>query len=320
MTDRHITWENFERSMVLPAVPAVHVVKGEPQVALFADSDAARIGLRVATLPTEVAASPVAAVAVRWVWIDGQSFLSISVDRRELFKAFYLLSIEIADLIQVSKMAPDAALSSALDNWKELLRDVSVLTEERQLGLLGELWALEMLLNGEGTKALTYWVGPKGEPHDFRFRSTELEVKACRSVDRRHRISSLSQLLPSQGHLLYLLSLQFEPAASGRSLPEVVNALRTQLSGQGLAEFDGHLRSLGYRGEHEDHYRDRYRLRSLASVIPVDDTCPRLIPATLSAALPALLLTRVHSVTYEVVVDGLGALEGTETFTKVFSS
>jgi hypothetical protein len=87
------------------------------------------------------------------------------------------------------------ALESSLALWRALLQTSALLSEEKQVGLAGELWLLERLLRGLGPRALDAWVGPGGQSHDFRLGDFEFEVKATSGTRRVHMINGLNQSL-----------------------------------------------------------------------------------------------------------------------------
>src|SRR5262249_11355959 len=148
-----------------------------------------------------------------------------------------------------------------------------------RLGLTGELWMLNRLLSSMGPEAVDAWTGPQREPHDFRVRDVEFEVKSTRSVERVHLINGLTQLVPSLDRSLWLVSLQFEPAGlhAGQSLPEMLTEIRAALTvnARALQKFNDLLsRAYGQINLHADYYAERLQLRTPAQLVPIDSRCP----------------------------------------------
>jgi hypothetical protein len=244
--------------------------------------------------------------------------LEIGTDQEHLYREFFFLSLTIADMIQVGKRSPVEAFAQALGTWKELLQAATKMTDEQQLGLLGELWALRRMVVQNADRALDAWTGPRGEPHDFRTGKTEFEVKSTRSTSRTHVIHGLHQLVPSRGCRLYILSLQWEPAGAsdGWSLPTMVAEVRDLLaaSPSGASLFVRLLRDqLMYRDEDAPLYEERLRLRTAPRLIEVTAQLPSLTPPLISEAFGANA-PRISDVTYRLNVEGLGLDETEKRF------
>ncbi len=320
MPERHVTWENFQRAFVEPAVPALHPIAGTPDVLLFVDADARRMGLH-SEIPTgapEPGSSSHKAIEVRVVVSGGRRLMEVSTSVRQFFPQFFSVLTDLADRIQLHGRTPSVALAEALRDWQRLLQETSRLSIERQIGLMGELWLLDRLRRTLGPTAIDAWVGPTGEPHDFRLARHEFEVKSTVQASRTHVINGLTQLTPSLGHQLYIVSLQFAPAgaADGESLTEVVNRVREEFAAHGLTgTFDDRLSQCGYNAEDADGYAARFRLRTPAALIPVDERCPALTQTAVSDVLGSAVGCRIRDISYTVDLGELGSLDGTPEFT-----
>jgi hypothetical protein len=174
-------------------------------------------------------------------------------------------------------------------------------------------------------EAVLGWTGPTAEPHDFRLGNIELEVKSTRSRQHVHIINGLDQLQASQGLILSLLSLLFEPANTDDAfnLPSLVQDISSGLSPESrlVRTFEKLLRDgYGYRSSDESHYQARYRLRSLPLLMTVDETFPKLTRSELQQVIAPSDSGRIHQVSYSLNVEGLGFLEGTQEFAQIFGS
>lgn len=267
--------------------------------------------------------SPLAEVSVEELHVEGKGRLAvISTGRHGLYREFFLFLLAVADRIHVEKQPVIDAIGDCLRSWKELLRGISRMTRDEELGLYGELWTLERLCTSLGPKALQAWTGPLREVHDFRRANNEFEVKTTLRNERVHCISSLAQLTPSPGRELYLLSLQVEAAGMefGSSLVNMVERVRKLLSrDRRLATkfeellFDG----TAYREEHRDCYEDRFSLRSPAMLVKVSEKFPRITRELLDDSLGRGTSPRIRSVAYEIHVDGLGVEDGQRGFNRL---
>lgn len=323
-TDRHLEWRNFRR-LIEDGIPAAQPVSGSPAVVVFVSEGGARIGLR-APIPADakVPASPLADIDVRTTKTPGEPegalLLEVSTSATRLFAEFYGLLEDLADRIQLRGVPPVAALAETISNWKALLRPAERLSEEQQIGLLGELWLLERLIRADGPSAVHAWTGPLAEPHDFRRGVHEIEVKSTRSRGRVHMISSLEQLQPSPDRELYLLSLQFEPAGTGGwSLPEQVDSIRSLLnqSLELLETFEqGLLVGWRYADIHAGGYQDRFTFRVRPMLVAVTSGFPKITSQALDAMI-GVEAKRITDIQYRLDVAGLGVMEGSAEFAAI---
>ena len=315
------TWEEFALHLGSPA-PIVVRLRGQPAVDLFGDSNGERIGLRVRSsdLTREsLPDSPFTALQIELVHLEEGDHLEVATSTNDLFPYFFAFALSIADGVQLDGATPGGALRRSLRDWRSLFEQLALLTPERQLGLLGELWMLDRLMDLHGAAALDAWTGPKREAHDFRVGQHEFEVKATSSERRSHLISGDSQLVASPGHDLYLLSLQFAAGGPGaRSLQDVIEAARDRMAVLHLgSRFDDVLEStFQLLPSTLGHYKNRLQLRSPPCLVPVDETFPRITHDDM-LSLQHLEMARVSDVRYRVDVDGLGWEDGTPEFLAV---
>ncbi len=319
---RHLTWENFH-GMIAAGVPAIHRVAGAPLVDIFVAERGLRIGLRTPLSgDTSAPPSPLTAVSVQVAWYEGVRYLEVTTSQDQLYPEFYSFATTLADRIQLRAEAAIEAFTSALASWSELLQPVTVLSIDRQLGLFGELWVLDRVIESRGARALESWTGPLGEPHDFRFGKRELEVKATINPTRSHIIDGENQLLASPDCSLCLLSIQLEPAGiGGSSLAELVMAVRGHL-GKSPAEvrrLDEILPAVGYRIVDSGLYQHRWQLRSTPYLIVVDEQCPRITRADLEEINPVTSV-RISEVHYRINVEGMGEPFEGQVVVNAFSS
>ncbi len=313
------SWEDFHRDYLDPGLPHRLVVRASPGVYAFTDAAAARLGARF-ELPSSAPGSDPSAleqIVIADVSADGRRWLEISTTSSALYENFYRLIGQISEGV-LAGAEPQLALSEAVSLWDSLLERAKVLSEERQAGLFGELLLLERLLRADVPNAVSTWVGPDRQAHDFRSGEFEFEVKTTSGAKRIHTINGLGQLVPSLGCRLYLLSMQTTEAGSGgRSLPELVDEVRALVPAGDVKGFDARVQASGYVERHRAHYARRRRLRTDMVLIPVEDGVPRIVPEALSS-LPALYAPdRIRSVVYEIDVTSLGHVDGSTEFLAV---
>lgn len=316
---RHLGWDAFQ-VLIDAGPPAVERIAGEPQVELFTDPQGSRIGFRTPSLGVALPPSPLTEIDIETVtFSDGEPVIEVSTRNRPLYRDFYALSCAVADRLQVDHLPIDRAITDALEAWAALLEQLVVLSIEKQLGLLGELWVLERIGDATGfDRAITAWKGADAEEHDFSLAAVDLEVKTTSSERRLHMISGLSQLVPNPGRPLNLVSIQLTGAGAGEgwTLADRVEELGSRIRAYGANvedTFRARLVQAGWQDSHAAHYRRRFALRSDPVLVPVDDACPAIVPSTLDS-LGADRLSRVVHVAYRIDVTGLGFPDGSPEF------
>lgn len=173
------------------------------------------------------------------------------------------------------------------------------LSPEAQVGLMGELWMLNRLLDSSlGEDALRCWQGPMRAAQDFHIRGGAIEVKSTAGGGGfLAKINSIEQL-DTDRTPLYLGALRFEERDDGQSLVDVVARLRDRLTETGHRRtLDSLLLILGYLDEHAQHYGRVLALKE-AGGFHATDEMPRLRRANLPAA--------VRSAAYVLDLDALG--------------
>ena len=318
-TARHLSWEHFD-DMIRRGVPAIHRVIGEPLVDIFIDGGGWRIGLRTPChAAADVPPSPVAAITLDTIMFEGNRLLEVSTQERRLYAEFYSFCVSLADRLQLHHEDVISAVLATLANWRELLRPVGALSIDRQLGLAGEVWLLGCLVEKTGPESVDFWVGPRGEQHDFRLQDVEVEVKVTLSPTRSHFINGELQLMPSPDHALWILSLQLEPAGRGGiSLPEMIDHLFEIVAPNPmmLDQLGKLLGSVDYRDADRRLYGERWQFRTNPLLLPVDDRCPKITRTDLNA-LPGGVSHRISDIHYRINVEGLGHPAASDEFQRV---
>lgn len=208
---------------------------------------------------------------------DGSTWCQVAISFDGNVSDLYAFFCGIADRVQLGHEDFAAAVDSALDSMAGILAARRGLSHERQVGLFGELAALFAI-----TKATTAesaersWKGPESEEHDFVLENADVEVKTTASERREHWISTATQLAPSKGRRLSLLSLQVTAAAPGTgvTLPGVVALLRAEMKAS--TRFEAKLKNAGYFDEDADLYASEWTLRTEPCFFDVTPMFPAL--------------------------------------------
>jgi len=155
------------------------------------------------------------------------------------------------------------AFIGRVSDWQSFMsRKRRPLSSERQLGLMGELWFLDRLMQTRlGAAAVDCWQGPLHSAQDFLVGAGAVEVKS--SLTGRTflaRINSLEQL-DADRTPLFLAALRFDVVDDGTDLVGMVAHLRERMAEAGLSRvFEALLLLSGYEDDHAEHYRRKLGL------------------------------------------------------------
>jgi Putative PD-(D/E)XK family member, (DUF4420) len=234
-----------------------------------------------------------------------RAWAELLINDPEVFRRALSVVWRIADRIQLEHLEFATAVVATLADFRELLEGVSGLSSERELGLFGELTVLDCLISGmSGSEALAAWRGPNGDEHDFDLGCGDLEVKSTTSEKRIHWIGSLSQLDPSPGRRLWLLSMQLTTGlGEAVTIAELIGKLRSRLVGADRDLFEKKIYAAGWRDGYAPKIRRRFRLRSTPVLLPVDPDFPALTQDRVAAA--GMPLSRLREIAYSIDVAGL---------------
>jgi hypothetical protein len=313
-------WGGFQERILVKKDARIHRCHSNPFVDLFYDGSKNRIGLMVQIRPADDVPEPLTRlenIYVEKVHRSPEWFVSVSINKEELFQPFYGLMRKMAETVIENRAAPFPALLREVRTLEELLKKRASLSIEKQLGLFGELTVLRRVLLNIPSSSSDCWMGPASDSHDFRLSEIELEVKTALSAQRAHTIHGFRQLMPSEKHQLALVSVLLARTVQddGESLPELVSAVSEIIRGKGQSdkEFSDKVSKVGYEKEDADLYQDRYVLRQPLLYAPIEIGFPKITWATIQQAL-GFEAPRIADLQYDLRVDGLGPEEGQEGF------
>jgi hypothetical protein len=234
-----------------------------------------------------------------------RAWAELLIDDPDVFRRALPVVWRIADRIQLEQVSFADAVVATLADFRELLEGAPVLSSDREVGLFGELTVVDCLVSTlAGAQAVAAWRGPNGDEHDFDLGGGDLEVKSTLSEKRIHWIGSLSQLEPTPGRPLWLLSVQLTTGlADALTTADLVAKLRSRLVGADHETFEKKLYSAGWRDKYHATMRRRFRLRSTPLLLPVNEGFPALTQARIAAI--GMPVARLREVAYLIDVAGL---------------
>lgn len=318
--DRHLTWENFERDILEVNVPATHPIQGSPEVSIFHLIGPKRIGLYIAlTAPLLLPPSEYQEIQVSIQTGCRGPMLAVWTSNQHLFRPFFSLMLEIADSVQLERVAPKDAVQFAVDQFSSVIQKDSSLSIERIVGFWAEFEVLARLLSCHGSPFFANWNGWRSDRHDFRISTLELEVKATLAAESIHVINGLNQLSPSDGHSLYLLSFQLIRSESGMTLSDQVKRVTDLViaDSSALTMLETAKKELGLSNSNLAMSKERLLLRGEPRLIPIDNAVPRLTSDTLNQVIAPQALARLTELHYRVNFTGLGYDSETHSFRKL---
>ena len=187
-------------------------------------------------------------------------------------EALAVIAYEVARIIESGPDTSNGTLLASV-HWilKVLGMETSVLSGERQRGLVAELLLLRRLLqlgrehSVSSHVILDRWWGPVGGKRDFAAVGIAIEVKSTALNTRTHHIASIDQLDPmSPGEQVYVYSvgIKSEPTVD-RKLPTYVADCVSAIAGTpgrtvesaAVHSFYQKLESFGYQPQFGDLYR-----------------------------------------------------------------
>lgn len=199
------------------------------------------------------------------------------------------------------------AVVRGLARYHDLLCAAEHMPVREEIGLYGELLTLSHIVKTLSPEAaLRAWRGGDfSEEHDFGVPDGDVEVKTTTADSRRHWVGSISQLEPTLGRALWLLSIQVTGAGAsdGQRLPDVIDRIVDQLPTALHGPFETRLAGTSYRpNQPRDSFRV-LRLRSAPACYRVDSGFPRLTRSVLAAT--EVRLDRIDEISYTIRLDGI---------------
>ncbi|WP_395307509.1 PD-(D/E)XK motif protein [Mycobacterium sp. AMU20-3851] len=218
---------------------------------------------------------------VRPLAFGGQvsDYLDVSCADSSLHPEFDDVISDVLEEIDGSdRPATDAA--RVLTRWRRLFssRFARGLSPEAKRGLFAELSVLSALLDIDPDFPAESWRGPLREPHDFEMPTRCIEVKALGESSDSFIVHGWEQLAQHGGRELDLVLATVITDPDGTTLSDLVAAVKQRIKGR--ATIASRLIAAGWDTAGSVDDTDSFSLGPVF-VLHVDDTVPRLVPASL---------------------------------------
>lgn len=223
--------------------------------------------------------------------------------RREMFVPF------ISELISKDLSNPVESLNETLTEWSNFWAGKRArLSKHEQVGLIGELISLSMLIKYSGLKIIDKWGGPLDWLHDFESEKIDLEIKTTTKQPDTVYISKISQVAPMEGSKeLHLVVIGLEQGEEF-SLPDLVEQTRTQLLNSAKRnQFEKVLKRSGYRDTEKHYYSKTYSMAFIKSH-QITENSPVLKPSLLGE-----IPQTIGDIKYNLLTHALDTVEVDDT-------
>jgi len=297
-----------------------HVVSEFPEVDIRIDGPGQKISLLTPHTGMVQDTAALKRVSTGLETRAGREWARITVDARNMYTEAYGLILSVVQAMQGGATFA-AATSAAMTNMKALLAARPQISEERQVGLVGELLLFRALLDAyDEYTVIEWWLGPLAEERDYAFPAIDAEVKTTLGESRTHVIHGAGQLEPRASRPLWLVSIQITRAGgdpNGLALPTLIQEIRERLTTT-RDRFVTYLASEGWEDNDAAMYPTAYVLRTTPAAYLVDNDFPAVTLSRLRAVVPHSDL--VSAVTYRVDVSSRTPGDPGEPLTEFISA
>jgi len=138
------------------------------------------------------------------------------------------------------KESADSSILHAYEQWKKILAQSRMPDEITLIGLWGELFIIDLLLENESIDAMCLmqnWTGPLGAANDFSFGNSCIEIKTTTKQSNIIEISSIDQLDAKQAWIILLHALHAPVNSGGITISTLVDRIRLTLNAAALEIF-----------------------------------------------------------------------------------
>jgi Putative PD-(D/E)XK family member, (DUF4420) len=295
----------FVESYIARNLHGIVSIEGDPIARLVIDAPGSLLSLQVPAEETEPDVHAFEHLSFDVVHEDHQTWHQLTVRVDGNLDEVYGLICVIADRVQLSHEGFAQAVQASLESMAGLLATRRGLSRETQIGLFGELLVLLAIAKTpDAPKPVSTWLGPMREEHDFGYGDFDLEVKTTQGEKRHHWISSPTQLTPTPGRALYLVSIQVTLAAmgEGQTLPQLVALTRERVADE-VVQLDAALASVGYRDADAELYHSNWVPRSEPVFFEVTSAFPALTAEAISKGVPSS--ERIIDLRYLIDLTGM---------------
>ncbi|MGD9989814.1 PD-(D/E)XK motif protein [Pseudonocardia sp.] len=231
-------------------------------------------------------------------------YLDVCCGRPDLFDLFDEVLVDVLGAIEPVPGEQATIALEIVERWRALFATHRArrLTLVAQMSLFAELTVLD-LVTRDAELDLSWWRGPRREPHDIVMPTCALEVKAIGAATTSIEIHGVAQLDPP-GVPLALVLAEIAETDDGARLPDVVDRLLERATQRGQAI--RLLAAAGYVESDADHYQERFSATEILHA-EVNEAMPRIVADSFGPGGPPAGVDRVNYRVDLDAIDGLAA-------------
>lgn len=175
-------------------------------------------------------------------------------------------------------------INEKIEKWKYFIgsgnEEIKKLSEESEIGLLGELKTLEYIIDKlDIDVALNSWVGPDYNPKDFRLENIEIETKSTRN--QLIKINGIDQLDISEGKDLFINVHCIIENDEGYTISDIIEKIKRKIISEQIKEkFMHKVYKYGYVPKDEYISQKKYKILN-SCFYKVNENFPKITKSDL---------------------------------------
>jgi hypothetical protein len=239
-----------------------------------------------------------------------EKYILIRCNHKVYYENFIQILKEILNLYDNTDFALCDCLLVVIAKWQHFLSEPKqdILDKDEIIGLIGELFFLDLILKKVNPSLIENWTADRGE-EDFIYGKVVIEIKTTTKEKHVHFINGIDQLLVDSGKKKYILSQLLSSSGSGPelTLPKLINDISSFLSAYPYLVdlFFEKLKARKYDVRDTFSYEPFKYFIYRTGLFKVDHDFPKLTTKELSQPLNA----RISKLSYLLDMEGLTNLD-----------
>ena len=228
-------------------------------------------------------------------------YLSVVCDYTKFDEIVLKFFNSIALNFVAKKASADSSILHAYEQWKKMLAQSRMPDELTLIGLWGELFIINLLLENESIDAMCLmqsWTGPLGAANDFSFGNSCIEIKTTTKQSNIIEISSIDQLDAKQAWIILLHALYAPVNSGGITISALVDRVHLTLNAAALEIFQKRIDVLLLDSDLSQLNSFSLKSDDMPVAVQIDDAYPVLTRRRLSQMLSGRSLAMLINVKY----------------------
>jgi hypothetical protein len=228
-------------------------------------------------------------------------YLSIVCDYAKFDEVVLKFYNSIASNFVLKEASVGSSILRAYEQWKGMLAQSRMPEERVLIGLWGELFIIDLLLetrNIDATCLIQNWTGPLGAANDFSFGNSSIEIKTTTRQSNIVEISSIDQLDAQEAWIILLHALHTPVDSGGITITALVDRISLTLDAAALEIFQKRIDVLLSVSELTKLNFLSLQCDGVPVAVPIDHTYPLFTRRRLSKVLSGSSLAMLINVKY----------------------